>query len=183
MSGAWERMFGIARRILDAMFSNLPGKGLTHEVLCTLVGQVCAIMNSITPCGSILRFRLTKRPVPRNNPYSKDRSACRVFSTKWSSGHDKVTVASGSSLSRAVLEPVEGQIIDYYTRSAPEVELWTAQFKRRRCCADESHRGSQREGSGEYVSQKSVFWAKMAVLEKCLCVWLRIRNPCRTLDP
>ncbi|XP_065939434.1 uncharacterized protein [Magallana gigas] len=46
MSGAWQRMIGVARRILDAMFSNLPGKGLTHEVLCTLMAEVCAIMNS-----------------------------------------------------------------------------------------------------------------------------------------
>lgn len=74
MSGAWERMIGIARRILDAMFSNLPGKGLTHEVLCTLIAEVCAIMNS----------RLTNRPVPRNNTHPKDRSVCGVFSTIWS---------------------------------------------------------------------------------------------------
>lgn len=45
MSGVWERKIGIARRILYAMFSNLPGKGLTHEVLCTLMAEVCAKMN------------------------------------------------------------------------------------------------------------------------------------------
>ena len=46
MSGPWERMIGIARRILESMFSNMPSKGLTHEVLCTLMAEVCAIMNS-----------------------------------------------------------------------------------------------------------------------------------------
>ncbi|XP_062594609.1 uncharacterized protein LOC134256031 [Saccostrea cucullata] len=44
MAGAWERMIGIARRILDSMLSHVPC--LTHEVLCTLMAEICAIMNS-----------------------------------------------------------------------------------------------------------------------------------------
>ena len=46
MNGAWERMIGIARRILDSMFSSTDCKSLTHEVLCTLMAEVTCIMNS-----------------------------------------------------------------------------------------------------------------------------------------
>ncbi|XP_059837241.1 uncharacterized protein LOC132400293 [Hypanus sabinus] len=45
MGGAWERMIGIARRILDSMFLQQRTR-LTHEVLCTLMAEVTAIMNS-----------------------------------------------------------------------------------------------------------------------------------------
>ncbi|XP_060077585.1 uncharacterized protein LOC132557113 [Ylistrum balloti] len=44
--GAWERMIGVARRILDAMFLENKGKELTHEVLTTLMAEVCAILNA-----------------------------------------------------------------------------------------------------------------------------------------
>ena len=44
--GVWERMIGIARKILDAMLYELPTKHLTHEVLTTLMAEVSAIMNS-----------------------------------------------------------------------------------------------------------------------------------------
>lgn len=46
MSGAWERMIGLARRILDSMLCDVNGKQLTHEVLCTFMAEVCAIVNS-----------------------------------------------------------------------------------------------------------------------------------------
>lgn len=46
MSGAWERMIGLVRRILDSMLLDLKWKQLTHEVLCTLMAEVCAIINS-----------------------------------------------------------------------------------------------------------------------------------------
>ena len=46
MGGAWERMIGIARRILDVMLLNHSTKHLTHEVLVTFLAEVCAIVNS-----------------------------------------------------------------------------------------------------------------------------------------
>ncbi|XP_025767154.1 uncharacterized protein LOC112848179 [Oreochromis niloticus] len=46
MGGAWERMIGVARRILDSMLMRTPSSSLTHEVLCTLMAEVTAIINS-----------------------------------------------------------------------------------------------------------------------------------------
>ncbi|XP_035984676.1 uncharacterized protein LOC118558276 [Fundulus heteroclitus] len=43
--GSWERMIGLARRILDAMFLRLKDK-LTHEVLVTFMAEVAAIINA-----------------------------------------------------------------------------------------------------------------------------------------
>ena len=37
--GIWERMIGMARKILDAMLHELPTKQLTHEVLTTLMAE------------------------------------------------------------------------------------------------------------------------------------------------
>nr|XP_034330589.1 uncharacterized protein LOC117680486 [Crassostrea gigas] len=45
MAGSWERMIGIARKILDALLLNTKAKELTHEVLCTFMCEVTAIMN------------------------------------------------------------------------------------------------------------------------------------------
>ncbi|XP_059825057.1 uncharacterized protein LOC132393663 [Hypanus sabinus] len=45
MGGAWEWMIGIARRILDSMFLQQRTQ-LTHEVLCTLMAEVTAIINA-----------------------------------------------------------------------------------------------------------------------------------------
>lgn len=45
MGGSWERMIGIARRILDSMLLQLKSR-LTHEVLCTLMAEVTAIINA-----------------------------------------------------------------------------------------------------------------------------------------
>ncbi|KAI4894756.1 hypothetical protein NFI96_009065 [Prochilodus magdalenae] len=45
MGGFWERMIGVARRILDSML--LQNKvQLTHEVLCTLMAEITAIINA-----------------------------------------------------------------------------------------------------------------------------------------
>lgn len=44
MSGSWERMIGVTRRILDGML--LKENRLTHDVLCTLMSEVCAIINA-----------------------------------------------------------------------------------------------------------------------------------------
>ncbi|XP_068209384.1 uncharacterized protein [Palaemon carinicauda] len=46
MGGAWERMIGITRRILDSMLLNHTGKSLTHDVLNTFLTEVSAIINS-----------------------------------------------------------------------------------------------------------------------------------------
>ena len=46
MGGVWERMIGIARRILDALLLKVNTSYLTHEVLATLMAEVTAIMNS-----------------------------------------------------------------------------------------------------------------------------------------
>ncbi|XP_039516658.1 uncharacterized protein LOC120470972 [Pimephales promelas] len=45
MGGVWERMIGVARRILDAMMLKVHSPNLTHEVLVTLMAEVTAIMN------------------------------------------------------------------------------------------------------------------------------------------
>ncbi|XP_013416153.1 uncharacterized protein LOC106177802 [Lingula anatina] len=46
MGGSWERMIGLARRILNSMLSQ-PGKSnLTHEILTTLMAEVSAIINA-----------------------------------------------------------------------------------------------------------------------------------------
>ncbi len=45
MGGSWERMIGVSRRILDAMLLQQNTR-LTHEVLCTLMAEVSAIINA-----------------------------------------------------------------------------------------------------------------------------------------
>ncbi|XP_037399818.1 uncharacterized protein LOC108416929 [Pygocentrus nattereri] len=46
MGGSWERMIGISRRILDAMFLQSSHVQLTHEVLSTLMAEITAIINA-----------------------------------------------------------------------------------------------------------------------------------------
>lgn len=46
MGGVWERMIGIARRILNTMLSENKHRSLTHEVLCTFMYEVTAIINA-----------------------------------------------------------------------------------------------------------------------------------------
>ncbi|XP_041926339.1 uncharacterized protein LOC121690066 isoform X1 [Alosa sapidissima] len=45
MGGSWERLIGVARRILDSMLRDHSTR-LTHEVLCTLMAEVTAILNA-----------------------------------------------------------------------------------------------------------------------------------------
>ncbi len=40
MSGTWERMIGLARRILDSMLLQMTSSKLTHEVLTTFMAEV-----------------------------------------------------------------------------------------------------------------------------------------------
>ena len=44
--GVWERMIGISRNILNAMFAEIGTRQLTHEVLSTLMAEVSAIVNN-----------------------------------------------------------------------------------------------------------------------------------------
>ena len=46
MGGVWERLIGVARRILDAMLLESHTQRLTHEVLITFMYEVSAIINS-----------------------------------------------------------------------------------------------------------------------------------------
>ncbi|XP_069129286.1 uncharacterized protein [Argopecten irradians] len=52
MGGVWERMIGLVRRILDSMMSSVSARNLTHDVLTTLMAEICAIVNS-RPVASI----------------------------------------------------------------------------------------------------------------------------------
>ena len=45
MGGVWERMIGITRSILNSMLMGVSAKNLSHEVLCTLMAEVTAIIN------------------------------------------------------------------------------------------------------------------------------------------
>ena len=46
MGGAWERMIGISRRILEGILRDVKPSQLTHEVFTTLMAEVAAIINS-----------------------------------------------------------------------------------------------------------------------------------------
>lgn len=46
MGGAWERMIGLTRRILDSLLITGTAKKLTHETLVTFLAEACAIINS-----------------------------------------------------------------------------------------------------------------------------------------
>lgn len=50
MAGSWERMIGITRTILDVILLNTKTKELAHEVLCTFMCEITAIMNSRPIC-------------------------------------------------------------------------------------------------------------------------------------
>lgn len=45
MGGAWERLIGVSRKILDSMLLRNRAE-LTHDVLVTLMAEVCAIVNN-----------------------------------------------------------------------------------------------------------------------------------------
>ncbi|KAI3351360.1 hypothetical protein L3Q82_005904 [Scortum barcoo] len=46
MGGVWERMIGVARRILDSMLLQAGRVQLTHEILTTFLAEVTAIINA-----------------------------------------------------------------------------------------------------------------------------------------
>lgn len=44
--GVWERMIGVARKVLDAILLRSSARDLTHDTLSTVLAEVCAIVNS-----------------------------------------------------------------------------------------------------------------------------------------
>jgi hypothetical protein len=66
--GAWERMIGTTRRILDAMLLRTTSKGVTHEILSTYMAEVCSIINSrpIIPASSKWGSPLDRLEKPRS---------------------------------------------------------------------------------------------------------------------
>ena len=46
MGGSWERLIGVSRKILDSLLSDPKVHRLTHEVLTTLMAEVCSIVNA-----------------------------------------------------------------------------------------------------------------------------------------
>nr|XP_020444354.1 uncharacterized protein LOC109953271 [Monopterus albus] len=46
VGGSWERLIGVARRILDAMLLQNGSSRITHEVLSTFMAEVMAIINA-----------------------------------------------------------------------------------------------------------------------------------------
>lgn len=54
MGGAWERMIGIVRKILDYMLIQDKSQPLSHEVLCTFMAEISAIINArpLTPVST-----------------------------------------------------------------------------------------------------------------------------------
>lgn len=54
MGGAWERMIGIVRKILDSMLIQDKSQPLSHEVLCTFMAEISAIINArpLTPVST-----------------------------------------------------------------------------------------------------------------------------------
>lgn len=46
MGGAWERLIGVTRRILDSILFEVKHTKLTHEVLCTFMAEATAIINA-----------------------------------------------------------------------------------------------------------------------------------------
>ncbi|XP_072304495.1 uncharacterized protein [Eucyclogobius newberryi] len=88
--GSWERMIGIARRILDSMFLQLKDK-LTHEVLVTFMAEVGAIINArplvpvttdpmdsfiLTP-AALLTQKVNCVPAPQGNFDASDLFKCQ----------------------------------------------------------------------------------------------------------
>ena len=92
MGGAWERLIGIVRRILDAILLNSCSQKLTHEVLCTFMCEVCAIVNSrpIAPISSdpdspeiiTPAMLLTQKTEPLS-PLTTSTDIREIYSSQW----------------------------------------------------------------------------------------------------
>ncbi|XP_014676742.1 PREDICTED: uncharacterized protein LOC106816632 [Priapulus caudatus] len=85
MGGVWERMIGIARRILDSMLHRGGVKNLTHEVLTTFMAEVCAIVNSrpVAPISTDPECPMVLSPATLlNQKVGGDPLACVDFDQK-----------------------------------------------------------------------------------------------------
>lgn len=91
MGGAWERMIGITRRILDSMLLKDRYTQLTHEVLVTFMSEVTAIINArplvpvstdpespfiLTP-AMLLTQKTGNLPIPPEDFSKKDMLQCQ----------------------------------------------------------------------------------------------------------
>ncbi|XP_021362691.1 uncharacterized protein LOC110456340 [Mizuhopecten yessoensis] len=93
MGGVWERPVGVARRILESMLANCTFKEFTHEVLCTFMYEVAAVMNSkplvavdsdaqdpLVLSPSIL---LTQKQGYSSSALAKDLSLKEMYTAQW----------------------------------------------------------------------------------------------------
>ncbi|XP_060772289.1 uncharacterized protein LOC132883105 [Neoarius graeffei] len=92
MGGAWERMIGVTRSILDSMMLQIGPSRITHEVLATFMAEASAIVNSrpLIPVStdpddpsvlaptSLLTQKLGPTPVPSGEFRGKD-----LFRRQW----------------------------------------------------------------------------------------------------
>ncbi|KAK3740123.1 hypothetical protein QZH41_001270 [Actinostola sp. cb2023] len=91
--GAWERMIGVARRVLESILADVPPQHLTHEVLTTLMAEVTAIVNArpllpvscdpeapeiLTPATL-----LTQKPQQLKPAAAGDFSSADLYSKQW----------------------------------------------------------------------------------------------------
>ena len=92
MGGAWERMIGVSRRILDSMLLQTKRTPLTHDVLCTLMAEVSAIINArpLVPVSSdpaspflltpaMLLTQKSGLPAPTGDLAGKDLFKCQCY--------------------------------------------------------------------------------------------------------
>ena len=92
MGGSWERLIGIARRIIDSILYEARHKKLTHEVLCTFMAETTAIMNSRplipvssdsdSPCVLSPNTLLTTKTGDCNEDFSHLNTR-DVYTTQW----------------------------------------------------------------------------------------------------
>lgn len=91
MGGSWERMIGVARRILDSLMAHVGPQSLTHEVLTTFMVEVATIMNAhpLVPVSSdpdsplilmpatLLTQKVGTSPTPQEGFGEKDKQQWR----------------------------------------------------------------------------------------------------------
>ncbi|KAL2099430.1 hypothetical protein ACEWY4_005910 [Coilia grayii] len=92
MGGAWERMIGVSRSILDSMMLQIGPSRITHEVLATFMAETSAIVSSrplisvstdpddpsVLTHTSLLTQKLGPSPVPSGEFQGKD-----LFRRQW----------------------------------------------------------------------------------------------------
>ena len=82
--GAWERMIGVTRRVLEAILADVPSKYLTHEVLTTLMAEVSAEVSNDPDAPEVLTpaTLLTQKP-QQLRPPAGDFNAENLLSKQW----------------------------------------------------------------------------------------------------